>query len=115
VFTANFADNDELPLPPAVIDRLLVIEVPALSRAATRHIAEAIYREVNVELADTFAHEADDAVFDRLTQNGLRQVKRLIQDGFGFAAQAGRRTLSVADIQAAEAAAAAPKRRRIGF
>lgn len=95
--------NDSDLLPPFIQDRFLIVTITPPDGAMLRAIATRIASEIISAHGDAFA-QPDDAVVARLASANPRGIRRLVTLALGFAAEAGRRQLTVADIAAAEAA-----------
>ncbi|PZU87865.1 MAG: hypothetical protein DI527_17990 [Chelatococcus sp.] len=96
--------NDLDALPGFIQDRFLIVTVTSPDGAMLRAIARRIAAEIIAAHGDAFALP-DDAVVARLARTNPRGIRRLVTLALGFAAQAGRRHLIVADVSAAEAIA----------
>ena len=82
-----------------------------------RAIASRIVAEIITAHGDAFA-SPDEVVLARIASTNPRGIRRLVALALGFAAQAGRRHLSVADVTAAGAVLQAGRhdtREPIGF
>ena len=109
--------NDLDALPSFIQDRFLVVTMAPPDGAMLRAIASRIAAEIIAVHGDAFA-SPDDAVVARLATTNPRGIRRLVTLALGFAADAGRRHLITADIEAAEAillAGMEGARRPIGF
>lgn len=93
--------NDLEALPGFIQDRFLVVAITPPDGAMLRAIASRIAGEIITAHGDAFALPGE-AVLARLASNNPRGIRRLVTLALGFAAQAGRRHLSVADVTAAE-------------
>ena len=110
--TANNLD----PLPPSIVDRLIVFQVE-VKEAEMLAIQQSIFREANLRAGRAFA-EPPPALFEATAAHNPRTLSRLWTIAMGFAAEAGRRDLTDADIQGAERVLLAGKeaaKRPIGF
>jgi ATP-dependent Lon protease len=96
--------NDLDALPSFIQDRFLIVMIAPPDGAMLRAIATRIAADIIAGHGDVFALP-DDAVVVRLTGTNPRGIRRLFGLALGFAAQAGRRHLIVADVAAAEAVA----------
>lgn len=96
--------NDLDALPSFIQDRFLIVTVMPPDGAMLRAIARRIAADIIAGHGDVFALP-DDAVVVRLAGTNPRGIRRLVVLALGFAAQAGRRHLIVADVAAAEAVA----------
>lgn len=107
--------NDLEALPPFIQDRFLVVAVTPPDGATLRAIADHIAAEILAVHGDAFA-QPDAAVIARLASSNPRGIRRLVALALGFAAQAGRRHLTVDDVADAEAVAGKQGAREpIGF
>lgn len=109
--------NDLDVLPSFIQDRLLVVTVAPPDGAMLRAIASRIAADIIGALGDAFALPDEDVVV-RLSTTHPRGIRRLVTLALGFAAEAGRRHLVVADVDAAEAillAGSESTRKPIGF
>ena len=93
--------NDLEALPGFIQDRFLIITITPPDGAMLRAIANRIAAEIITAHGDAFALP-DEAVLARLAITNPRGIRRLVALALGFAAQAGRRHLTVADVAAAE-------------
>jgi ATP-dependent Lon protease len=110
--TANTLD----PLQPSIVDRLIVFQVET-KEAEMLAIQQSIFHEANLRAGGAFAEPAP-ALFEATARQNPRTLSRLWTIAMGFACEAGRRDLAIADIQGAERVLLAGKegrRRRIGF
>ncbi|SIR56105.1 AAA family ATPase [Bosea sp. TND4EK4] len=96
--------NDLDLLPDFIQDRFLVVRVAPPSGAMLRAIASRIATEIIAAHGDAFGHP-EEAVVARLATTHPRGIRRLVTLALGFAAEAGRRHLVVADVASAEAIA----------
>lgn len=109
--------NDIEALPAFIQDRFLVVTIAPPDGAMLRAIASRIAADIIAAHGDVFP-PPDDAVVARLAIANPRGIRRLVALGLGFAANARRRHLTVADIEASEAillAGIEGARRPIGF
>lgn len=96
--------NDLEILPAFIRDRFLVVTVAPPDGATLRAIASRIAADIIATHGSAFA-QPDEAVIARLARTNPRGIRRLVAMALGFAAEAGRRHLTVADVAAAEAVA----------
>ncbi|WP_291547323.1 AAA family ATPase [Bosea sp. (in: a-proteobacteria)] len=96
--------NDLEALPSFIQDRFLVVAVAPPDGAILRAIASRIATDIISAHGDAFARP-DDAVIACLASTNPRGIRRLVALALGFAAEAGRRRLTVSDVAAAEAVA----------
>lgn len=109
--------NDLEVLPSFIQDRFLVVAITPPDGAMLRAIASRIAGEIIMAHGDAFALP-DELVLVRLASTNPRGIRRLVALALGFAAQAGRRHLIVADVTAAGAVVQAGSqgtRRPMGF
>lgn len=110
--TANSLD----PLPPSIVDRLIVFQVEA-KEAEMLAIQQSIFHEANLRAGCAFA-APEIALFQATARHNPRTLSRLWTIAMGFACEAGRRHLIDADIRGAEQVMLAGKeaaKRPIGF
>ncbi len=110
--TANSLD----PLPPSIVDRLIVFQVDA-KEAEMLAIQQSIFHEANLRAGRAFA-EPEIALFQGTARHNPRTLSRLWTIAMGFACEAGRRHLIDADMRGAEQVLLAGKeaaKRPIGF
>ena len=93
--------NDLEALPGFIQDRFLLVAITPPDGAMLRAIAGRIAGEIITAHGDAFALP-NEAVLARLASTNPRGIRRLVALALGFAAQAGRRHLTVADVAAAE-------------
>lgn len=97
------ATANDLDLLPAFIqDRFLIVTVTPPDRAMLRAIASRIAADIIAAHGNAFA-QPDEDIVARLATTNPRGIRRLVTLALGFAAEAARRHLIVADIAAAEA------------
>lgn len=103
--------NDVAALPPFIVDRFLVFAIAAPTQSQLLVIGRQI---VQKELSSHRGHFAmpPDAVIARLARSHPRRLKRTVPLALGYAAAAGRNSLAIADIEAAEQLDAAEALRR---
>ncbi|MFC5508718.1 AAA family ATPase [Bosea massiliensis] len=94
--TANSLD----PLPPSIVDRLIVFQVET-KEAEMVAIQQSIFHQANLRAGGAFA-EPPPALFEATEGHNLRTLSRLWTIAMGFACEAGRRNLIDADIRGAE-------------
>jgi ATP-dependent Lon protease len=110
--TANSLD----PLPPSIVDRLIVFQVDA-KEAEMLAIQQSIFHEANLRAGCAFA-APEIALFQVTARHNPRTLSRLWTIAMGFACEAGRRQLIEADMRGAEQILLAGKeaaKRPIGF
>ncbi|TFW10195.1 AAA family ATPase [Oxalobacteraceae bacterium OM1] len=108
VLTANNLEG----IPPALLSRMAVYEVPSPTPDQAAGIAQRIYAGLLKELklkemdADLPAN-----VLDKMTEVSPREMRKSLLDGLGFAVAAARSALTPEDIRLKPD----PVKRRIGF
>ena len=112
--------NGTADLPDSILDRMLVLEIPAPDRAQLARIVEGIYAAVSARYDDHFAANPSAEVRDLLVRHNPRQLKRIVALALGFAAAAGRDALAPPDVNqavvlASEAAHGNTFRHPVGF
>lgn len=108
VLTANSLDG----IPPALLSRMAVYEVPAPTPEQAAGIAQRVYvsllRELNLQ---NMEGELSGKVLDKLSEVSPREMRKALLDGLGFAVAAGRAELLPEDVRVRNDAG----KRRIGF
>lgn len=108
VLTANTLDG----IPPALLSRMAVYEVPAPTAEQAATIAQRIYsgllRELKLQNMDD---ELKGTVLDKVSEISPREMRKALLDGLGFAVAAGRAELLPEDVRVKNDSA----KRRIGF
>ncbi len=108
VLTANSLDG----IPPALLSRMAVYEVPVPTPDQAAGIAQRVYigllRELRLENVD---EDLPDNVLGKLSEVSPREMRKALLDGLGFAVAAGRRSLVPEDVRLK----ADPGKRKIGF
>ncbi len=108
VLTANSLEG----IPPALLSRMAVYEVPPPTRDEAAGIAQRVYtgllRELKLQDMDETLSEP---VLDKLSAVSPREMRKTLLDGLGFAVQAGREALTAEDVRVKGEAG----KRRIGF
>lgn len=108
VLTANSLEG----LPPALLSRMAIYDVPAPTPEQSASIARRIYagllRELKLKHLDG---ELPDSVLDKLSEISPREMRKALLDALGFAVAAGRESLLPEDIRVR----ADLSRRKIGF
>lgn len=108
--------NSLAPLPPSIIDRLIVFEVET-KEAEMLAIQQSIFHKANLRAGRAFA-EPEIALLEATAGHNPRNLSRLWTIAMGFACEAGRRHLIEADMRGAEQILLAGKeaaKRPIGF
>lgn len=108
VLTANSLDG----IPPALLSRMAVYEVPPPTPEQAAGIAQRVYasllRELNLQ---NMEGELSGKVLDKLSEVSPREMRKALLDGLGFAVAAGRAELLPEDVRVRNDAG----KRRIGF
>ncbi|HVL74390.1 MAG TPA: AAA family ATPase [Noviherbaspirillum sp.] len=108
VLTANSLDG----IPPALLSRMAVYEVPPPTREQAAGIAQRVYAGLLRELKlQNLEEELSDNVLDKLADVSPREMRKALLDGLGFAVQSGRSALVPEDVRVR----GEQGRRRIGF
>lgn len=108
VLTANSLEG----IPPALLSRMAVYEVPAPTRDQAAVIASRVYTGLLRELKlQNMESELPGSVLGRLTEISPREMRKTLLDALGFAVAAGRTALCDEDIRVKQEAG----RRKIGF
>lgn len=112
-----FATANSLePLADSIVDRLIVFTI-APKPAEMLAIQKSLFHEANLRVGQSFAEPAA-ALFEAVAGHNPRALSRLWPIAMGFACEAGRRDLDIADIRQAEQVLIGGKegaRRPIGF
>jgi ATP-dependent Lon protease len=108
VLTANSLDG----IPPALLSRMAVYEVPAPTPEQAAGIAQRVYAGLLQELKlKNLEAELPGTVQERLSEISPREMRKTLLDALGFAVAAGRDALLPEDVRPKSE----PGRRRIGF
>lgn len=108
VLTANSLEG----IPPALLSRMAVYEVPVPTREQAAGIAQRVYAGLLRELKlQNVEEELPESVLDRMSEISPREMRKVLLDGLGFAVQAGRSALVPEDVRVKTETG----RRRIGF
>lgn len=105
--------NDASRIPEPILNRMNVYEIEPPDAAGAMRIARSIYREIRNghDWGKGFPETPSDSLLEKLSTFGPREMRRVIQAGFGNAKLAGRSEISPDDIQDNRSV----KRQRIGF
>ncbi len=105
--------NDGHRIPEPIMNRMNVYRIDAPDRDGARRIAQAMYSEIRAsrDWGKAYPEQPSDAVLDKLSELGPREMRRIIHTAFGNAKLAGREDLDLADIVENRH----HKRHRIGF
>ena len=93
--------NATAGLPASIVDRLLVLQVPAPTRDQLARIVDRIYATVRGCYGDLFAERVSEDVRDHFARHNPRRLKRIIALALGFAVATGRHALLVDDVRRA--------------
>lgn len=94
--------NDVDVLPDFIRDRFMVLPIAPPEGAMLRAISSRIAIDIITAHGGAFA-PPDEEVVARLAKANPRAIRRIVSLALGFAAQAGRNHLTVADVDAARA------------
>lgn len=105
--------NDGTRIPEPILNRVNVYSIEAPDRDGARRIAQSIYADIRTshDWGRMFPEVPAQAVIDRLSELGPREMRRAIMNGFGNAKLDGRNDVQTGDI----AENRAQKKQRIGF
>jgi len=105
--------NDASRIPEPILNRMNVYEISPPDLAGAMRIAQTIYCEIRNrhDWGKVFPEAPSQALLEKLAGYGPREMRRVIQAGFGNAKLAGRAEISPDDIQEHRNA----RRQRIGF
>ncbi|MGH8806666.1 MAG: AAA family ATPase [Noviherbaspirillum sp.] len=96
VLTANSLEG----IPPALLSRMAVYEVPAPTPEQAAGIAKRVYAGLLRELKLRHVDEnLPDSVLDKLSEVSPREMRKALLDGLGFAVAAGRSSLVPEDVR----------------
>jgi ATP-dependent Lon protease len=108
VLTANSLDG----IPPALLSRMAVYEVPPPTVEQAAGIAQRVYGGLLRELKlQNMESELSAGVLDKLSEVSPREMRKALLDGLGYAVAAGRAGLVPEDVHLKSD----PGKRRIGF
>jgi ATP-dependent Lon protease len=105
--------NDASRIPDPILNRMNVYEIEPPDAKGAARIALSIYREIRNghDWGKAFPEAPSAALVEKLSAYGPREMRRVIQSGFGNAKLAGRAEITPEDVQESRAT----KRQRIGF
>jgi ATP-dependent Lon protease len=105
--------NDASRIPEPILNRMNVYEIEPPDAEGAARIALSIYREIRSghDWGKAFPEAPSAIVLEKLSAYGPREMRRVIQAGFGNAKIAGRAEIRAEDVQDNRAA----KKQRIGF
>ncbi len=105
------AANDASAIPRAILDRLVVIEVPEMGREERVVVATSVYEEANAARRGFFAPALPRPVLERLADLSPRSARVTVEHAMAISAADGRRVLREDDLRPRR-----PRERpRIGF
>lgn len=108
VLTANSLEG----IPPALLSRMAVYEVPTPTPEQAAGIARRVYLALLKELKlKDFEPTLADAVLGKMSEISPREMRKVLLDGLGFAVEAGRTRLTPDDVRIR----ADGGKRKIGF
>lgn len=108
VLTANSLEG----IPPALLSRMAIYEVPSPTPEQAAAIARRVYIGLLRELKlQNLEPELADSVLDKLSEVSPREMRKALLDGLGFAVAAGRSALLPEDVRLKPDVC----KRRIGF
>lgn len=90
--------SNERTMPAPLLDRMLVVDIPALDQATKIAIAYDLYEQANRNQQNAFDAASDD-VLATIARMGLRDAQRAILFAMGIAARADRLHLLPDDIR----------------
>lgn len=93
--------NSTAGLPDSIVDRMLIMEIPAPERGQLARIVDGIYMAARDRYEGHFAESLRDEVRDLLARHNPRQLKRIVALALGFAVAAGRDALAIQDVERA--------------
>ncbi|MEO8203065.1 MAG: AAA family ATPase [Betaproteobacteria bacterium] len=105
--------NDATRIPEPILNRMNVYEIQPPDAQGAARIAKAIYCEIRNghDWGKAFPEEPSALLVEKLASYGPREMRRVIQSGFGNAKLAGRAEITPDDVQENRAT----KKQRIGF
>lgn len=96
VLTANSLNG----IPPALLSRMAVYEVPSPTPEQAASIAQRVYAGLLRELKlQSLEEDLSDSVLDKLSEVSPREMRKALLDGLGFAVAAGRTALIPEDVR----------------
>ena len=105
--------NDASRIPEPILNRMNVYEIEPPDAEGAARIALSIYKEIRSGhgWGKAFPETPSSIVIEKLSTYGPREMRRVLQSGFGNAKLAGRAEIRPEDVQDNRAA----KKQRIGF
>ena len=107
--------NDVSGLPASIVDRFLIVDIPAPSRDQLGGIVVSIYSKCRDAYGGALPEQLAKDVVDELARHNSRRIGRMLDLAVGFAVAAGRRDVTVADVRAADRLAGDTLSVRAGF
>lgn len=111
IATANSTDI----FPDPIMDRLLVLEVPPLSRDQTMIIAREIYADINTAHNATFSQDLPEECCEFLQETSPRRARLILTAAIAYAAAAGRTRLDRQDLMKSQDLLTRQTATRAGF
>ncbi len=105
--------NDASRIPDPILNRMNVYEIEPPDAQGAARIAVSIYKEIRNghDWGKAFPDAPSALLVEKLSAYGPREMRRVIQSGFGNAKLAGRSEITVEDVQENRAG----RKQRIGF
>ena len=98
-------------MPPPILDRLTVIQVPPMDEAQLRAVAASVYESANAARGGFFEPVPGNAVLGRLVLTNVRGIRRAVAGAMVRAAAEGRRSIRPDDV----VIPTLPRKHGIGF
>ena len=95
--------NDIADIPSAVLDRLMIIEVPEMDSRQRIIVARSIYADINARHGGYFDGQLPQSVVQRVLDINPRRCRIAIEDALIRAAADGRRLIEPEDVQPVKA------------
>lgn len=112
IWVASANTTDAIPAP--ILDRLLIVEVGAMTRDDGLAVLRSIFADLNRAARGHFDPDPAEGVFDHLASMHPRRAKQVLDDAMMRAAAEGRRAIEPADVGApARPAGRRPRRRDV--
>ena len=90
--------NDTGPLPVPILDRLVVVEVPDMSREDRMAVVSSIYADANRRYGGYFDPAPSFDLLMCLAVGNARRARLAVEDAMARAAAAGRHAVTTADV-----------------
>ncbi|VVB42559.1 hypothetical protein RHAL1_00251 [Beijerinckiaceae bacterium RH AL1] len=109
--------NDVSKMPPSILDRLIVLDIPKPSERQLQLVVAGLYAVCRESYGGLLPEDLADDALQELARHSLRHIAQLLRLAIGFAASEGRLRVKVEDIRSANTLAAQAHKRRqsIGF